>query len=40
VVGMWVSDGDWTMPDAVRVISLIAADNARRVYQLEKPPKA
>lgn len=40
VVGAWVADGDWTMPDAVRVISLIAAENTRRVYQLEKPPKA
>lgn len=39
VIGGWVSDGDWTLPDAARVISLVAADNARRVYRLEKPQR-
>ena len=37
VIGEWVSSGDWTLRDATRTISLVAADNARRVYRLEKP---
>ena len=40
VIGEWVSSGDWTIRDATRTISQVAADNARRVYRLEKPPRA
>ncbi|MEO8469278.1 MAG: amidohydrolase family protein [Chloroflexota bacterium] len=40
VIGGWVSDGDWTLSDATRVVSLVAADNARHVYGLEKPSTA
>jgi predicted TIM-barrel fold metal-dependent hydrolase len=34
VLGTWVEDGDWTAADARRVATLIASDNACRVYQL------
>lgn len=34
VVGAWVAAGDWSLEDAARVIGLIAAGNARRVYGL------
>jgi len=34
VIGGWVASGDWTVGDAERTISLIAAENARRVYGL------
>lgn len=34
VVGHWVDAGEWSEPDAVRVIQLIGAENARRVYRL------
>jgi hypothetical protein len=34
VIGSWVESGDWSEADAVRVVQLIGADNARRVYRL------
>ena len=35
VIGGWVTSGDWTLADAERTISLISAENARRVYHLD-----
>jgi predicted TIM-barrel fold metal-dependent hydrolase len=32
IVGRWVADGDWTVADATRAITLLARDNAARVY--------
>ncbi len=32
--GRWVADGDWPEADARRVVTMIARDNARRVYRL------
>jgi uncharacterized protein len=37
VLGEWVAEGDWSEADAVRVIELVGAGNARRVYRLEVP---
>ena len=34
VLGRWVVDGDWSLADAERVVRLVAAENARRVYGL------
>lgn len=34
VVGDWVVRGDWSRGDAERVVRLVAAENARRVYRL------
>ncbi len=34
VIGQWVAAGEWTDCDARRVVTLIARDNARRVYNL------
>jgi predicted TIM-barrel fold metal-dependent hydrolase len=34
IVGGWVDDDDWSEVDARRVLSLVARDNARRVYDL------
>lgn len=34
VLGEWVMDGAWSRTDAQRVATMIAADNARRVYRL------
>lgn len=34
VVGQWVSDGDWSRRDAVRVLRMVAHENAERVYRL------
>ena len=34
VIGRWVDSGDWSAADAQRVITMVARDNARRVYQL------
>jgi predicted TIM-barrel fold metal-dependent hydrolase len=34
VTGRWVDSGDWSAVDARRVISMLARDNALRVYQL------
>lgn len=32
--GHWVGEGDWSRADARRVVTMIARDNARRVYRL------
>ena len=34
VVGGWVTRGDWSLPDAQRVVGLIGRGNAQRVYRL------
>ncbi len=34
VVGGWVTRGDWSLPDAQRVVALIGSGNAERVYRL------
>ncbi len=34
VIGQWVASDDWSSADAERVIRLICADNARKVYRL------
>jgi uncharacterized protein len=34
VTGRWVDSGDWSAADARRVITMLARDNALRVYQL------
>jgi hypothetical protein len=34
VTSAWVAAGDWSLADATRVVELIAADNARRIYDL------
>ncbi|MBF8185081.1 amidohydrolase family protein [Nonomuraea sp. K274] len=34
VLGSFVAEGDWSVEQAVRVASLVGADNARRVYEL------
>jgi uncharacterized protein len=34
VLGGWVRRGDWSVDDAVRVVDLVGAGNARRVYGL------
>ncbi len=34
VIGEWVAADDWSPADAERVIRLVCADNARRVYRL------
>jgi uncharacterized protein len=34
VLGGWVSAGDWTEPDAIRVAAMIGARNAARLYGL------
>lgn len=33
-LGRWVSDGDWSLDDALRTITLIGHENAERVYGL------
>ncbi len=38
VLGQWVVDGDWPLADAERVVRMIAAENARRVYGLSDEP--
>jgi predicted TIM-barrel fold metal-dependent hydrolase len=35
VTSSWVADGDWSAADARRVVELIAAGNARRIYPLD-----
>lgn len=32
VVGEWVARGDWSLPDAERVVRMVASENADRVY--------
>ncbi len=34
VLGRWLLEGDWSLPDAIRVVRMIGSDNAQRVYQL------
>ena len=34
VLGTWVRRGAWSLDDAVRLVDLVAAGNARRVYRL------
>jgi len=34
VVGAWVSSGEWSIADAQRVVRMVGADNAKRVYRL------
>jgi hypothetical protein len=34
VTSAWVEDGDWSAADARRVVELIGAENARRIYPL------
>ena len=34
VLSGFVSNGDWSAPDAMRVVDLIARDNAQRIYRL------
>jgi uncharacterized protein len=35
VLGGFVNDGDWSEADAMRVVDLIARENAARIYQIE-----
>jgi len=35
VLSGFVNDGDWSEADAVRVVDLIARDNATRIYRLD-----
>ncbi|MHA7270375.1 amidohydrolase family protein [Arthrobacter sp. HLT1-20] len=37
VLQRWVDSGDWSESDAVRVVHMIASDNANRVYKLHGP---
>lgn len=37
VLGAWVEAGEWTEPEAIRVASMIGAQNAARVYRLDEP---
>ncbi len=37
VLGAWVARDDWSLADAERVIRLVCAENARRVYGLPEP---
>jgi uncharacterized protein len=34
VLSRFVDDGDWSVGDAMRVVNLIARDNAARIYRL------
>ena len=36
VLGQWVDQGDWSRADAVRVLELISAGNARRVTDWQR----
>lgn len=36
VLGEWVAVGDWSLADAQRVVRLVAAENAERVYGLRR----
>jgi uncharacterized protein len=35
VLGAWVDDGEWSLPDAARVLELAAQTNPRRLYRLD-----
>ena len=34
VLGEWVMQGDWAESEAIRVVEMIGAGNARRVYEI------
>jgi hypothetical protein len=34
VLGAWVRRGEWSEPDAIRVVEMIGVSNAERVYGL------
>jgi predicted TIM-barrel fold metal-dependent hydrolase len=36
VLGAFVETGEWSEPDAIRVVDLIASGNARRIYRLDQ----
>jgi predicted TIM-barrel fold metal-dependent hydrolase len=36
VVGAWIADGDWSQAGGLRVASLIASENAERLYGLSR----
>jgi hypothetical protein len=38
VLTRWVREGDWALPDAVRVVQMIGTANAERVYALRADP--
>ncbi len=38
VLGEWVEAGEWSSADAVRVVKMVGAGNAKRVYRLEESP--
>jgi predicted TIM-barrel fold metal-dependent hydrolase len=38
VLGEWVESGEWSSADAVRVVKMVGAGNAKRVYRLEESP--
>ena len=37
VLGQWVESGEWSAADALRVLRMVGADNAKRVYGLAEP---
>ena len=37
VVSAWVSSGEWSVADAQRIVRMVGADNAKRVYGLAEP---
>lgn len=37
VLGGWVRSGEWSSDDAVRVVRMVGAGNAQRVYRLPEP---
>jgi len=38
VLGEWVESGEWSGADAVRVVTMVGADNAKRVYRMQESP--
>ncbi|MBV8993925.1 MAG: amidohydrolase family protein [Pseudonocardiales bacterium] len=40
VVGEWVESGEWSAADALRVVRMVGADNAKRVYGLVESASA
>jgi predicted TIM-barrel fold metal-dependent hydrolase len=34
VLSGFVADGDWSLDDAIRVVDLVARDNAARIYRV------
>jgi predicted TIM-barrel fold metal-dependent hydrolase len=37
IVSAWVSSGEWSVHDAHRIVRMVGADNAKRVYGLAEP---